>query len=126
MRSNRDSAVSARVLTSPRSYHLGAPNIAEVSGLDGERCTRRSSRSSSLSFSFLEAKQVSVAEQPVEARVGLATLTHEASQSDDVLLSSHFAILVDLESTQISDRKRAQIGHSNPQVSGGLVNRERL
>ena len=46
--------------------------------------------------SFLEAKQISVSEKSVEARISLASLAHEAGQSDDVFLSSHFSWFVDL------------------------------
>ena len=35
-------------------------------------------------------------EQSVEAGVGLTSLAHEAGKGDDVLLSCHFAVLVDL------------------------------
>ena len=47
-------------------------------------------------FSTTEAKEVLVSEQSVEARVGLATLSHEASESDGVLLARHLALLVHL------------------------------
>merc|ERR1712038_595281 len=44
-----------------------------------------------LSRSASEAKQISVSEESVEARVSLASLAHETCQSDYVLLSSHFS-----------------------------------
>ena len=50
----------------------------------------------SVFHSFIEAKQAHFSEQSVEARVGLATLSHEASESDGVLLARHLALLVHL------------------------------
>ena len=55
---------------------------------------------SPLTRSASEAKEVSVSEQSVEARVGLAPLAHETSQRDDVLLSGHLAVLIDLQLTR--------------------------
>ena len=46
--------------------------------------------------SFPETKKISLSEKSVEAGIGLSSLAHEAGQSDDVLLSSHFAILINL------------------------------
>ena len=46
--------------------------------------------------SFLEGEEVSFGEQSVEARVGLASLAHETSQGENVFLSGHSALFVDL------------------------------
>ena len=44
-----------------------------------------------------KAKEISVSEQPVEAGVGFASLAHETSQGNDVFLSGHLALFVDLQ-----------------------------
>ena len=53
--------------------------------------------SSTDSRSAPEAKEISVSEQYVETGVSLASLSHETSQSNDVFLSGHLALLVDLQ-----------------------------
>ena len=44
-----------------------------------------------------ETEEVFIREEPVEAGVSLTSLAHETRKSDDVLLSSHDTLLVDLE-----------------------------
>ncbi len=47
--------------------------------------------------SSAEAEEVLVSEESVEAGVGFTSLAHEASESDDALLASDFAVFVNLE-----------------------------
>ena len=46
--------------------------------------------------STAEAQEVFVSEESVEAGVSLTSLAHEASESDDALLASDFAVLINL------------------------------
>ena len=46
--------------------------------------------------SFSEADEIFVSKESVKASVSLASLSHEASQSDDVFLSCDSALLVNL------------------------------
>ena len=48
-------------------------------------------------FSFLEAEEIPFSEESVEASVSLSSLAHEASESNNALLASNFAVLVNLK-----------------------------
>ena len=43
-----------------------------------------------------EAQKVLVGKKPVEAGIGLTSLTHEASESNEIILSGHLALLIAL------------------------------
>ena len=47
--------------------------------------------------SSAEAEEVLVCEESVEAGVSLTSLAHEASESNDALLASDFAVFINLD-----------------------------
>ena len=47
-------------------------------------------------YSFIEAKEAHFSKEAIQALVGLATLSHEASESNRVLLARHLSFLVNL------------------------------
>ena len=54
-------------------------------------CVRRQ-----LTHSPLEAQQIPLGKEPVQAGIGFTSLAHEAGQSNDILLSSRLASLINL------------------------------
>ncbi len=51
-------------------------------------------------YSLFEAKESFFGHQSVEAAVSLTSLTHETSEGDDALLTSHLAVFVDLNNAR--------------------------
>ena len=70
--------------------------------------TRSSSQNvqTSRNCSAAEAKEILVGEESVQAGVGLTSLAHKAGESDDALLASDFAVLVNLEKRVIIASRR--------------------
>ena len=69
--------------------------------------------------SLSEAKKTHVREQSVEASIGFSSLSHEASEGDNVLLSCHLAFLVHLHTNahKLANETETESGA----VSGDLL-----
>ena len=56
---------------------------------------------STLLFSTTEAEEILFSEKSVQASVSLASLSHEASERDDVVLgASHLSVFVNLQESE--------------------------
>ena len=63
-----------------------------------------------LDASLSEAKKVSISEKSVKASISFSSLSHEASESNNVFLSGHLALFINLKNKRDIVSKLTQRG----------------